>query len=215
MMNISVRNKQLWMSNVVIAASLVAAAFFPTDGGFQSMISSIAFLVVLPILFIRFFLREEVSDFGVTWGNVQQGLIWLITLLVVIVTLFVWAQRYTDALLQGDVPLSVRSNFAMFLVYIFVAGILLAAQEFFLRGFALNIWKRTIGLGAIPAQAMLSMVLPIVKSRGHIGLDTLMLVVFSLYTGWMAYRSRSIWYSFFFFFISAILGILMILVFAK
>lgn len=210
-----VRNKQLWMSNVLIIVCLAATAFFPTDGGFQSMVASLAFLVLLPILFIRFFLRRPLADFGVSWGDAIQGMLWLVAFLVVIIVLFVWAHQYTDSLLRDQIPLSVRSGFSSFLIYISIAGLLLAAQEFFFRGFVLNVWKTTIGSGAILAQMLFSLVLPLVASRGLPGVGTLSIAILSLCSGWIAYRSRSIWYSFFFFFISAILGISMVLVFVR
>lgn len=214
-MNIVVQNKQLWMSNSIVVASLVLVAFFPIDDGFQSMIASVAFLVVLPVLFIHVFLKEKTAAFGVSWGKVTQGVVWLTLFLLIVVGMFVVAYKYTNAFLQTTIPFSVQSSFSSFLIYITILGILIASQEFFFRGFVLNIWKKTLGYRAIFVQAAFSLVLSMIRSHGHIEFRTLVIAAFSLCAGWIAYRSQSIWYSFFFFFISAILGVAMVLVFVR
>lgn len=215
MYHVSLQHKQFWMSNALIVASLLFAALFPTDGGFQSVVSVIAFLVVLPTIFIRFFLREKLSDFGVSWGNMMQGMSWLAVSLLVVAGSFAVLQHFTDVLSHIQIPLSVRRNFAVFLIYLVSTGIFLAVQEFFFRGFILNTYKKVFGYAAIFAQIVFSVLFLLIKTQGSVGIDTIVVSILSLYSGWIAYRSRSIWYSFFFFFISAILGMAIVLVFIK
>jgi membrane protease YdiL (CAAX protease family) len=202
------------MSNVIIVASLLGVMFFPTDGGFQTIIATITFLIILPVLFIRFFLKEELSLFGTSWGNVTQGMFWLVLSLIFVIGSFAGLYRYTSVLSQINVPLLIRQSFSVFLIYAVSTAILFGAQEFFFRGFILNVYRKIFGYKAIAAQAIFAIILSLVKTNG-LGIETGIISLFAMYSGWMAYRSQSIWYSFLFFLTSAILGIAVVLVFIK
>lgn len=202
------------MSNAVIAATLLAVAFFPTNGGFQSLAADIAFLAVLPVVFIRFFLKEKLSVFGVSWGDMGKGIAWSGALLVSAGIVFVGIIRFTDLAAHVLLPLSIRTSFLLFLIYILLAGIYVALYAFFFCGFMLSVWRR-LGYRAIVVQSFLATMLLVVRSDWRASADAAAVFAFALCSGWIAFRSRSVWYPFFFFFISVILGISMVLVSVK
>lgn len=215
MFNIPIYNKRLWMSNVIIAAGLLATFFFPTESGTQAMIAGFGFLVVLPLLYTRFFLREKLSFLGVSWGDVTRGSIWLGLFLAAFAGSLFAVARYTSLLSRFSVPVSVRESFLMLLVYIALVGIYVFLFEFFFRGFVMAVWTKAFGPKSIIMQAVLSSVFALVSSHGKVDLSFVVVFVMAICSGFIAFVSRSVWYPFFFSYISAILGIVMVLVFVK
>lgn len=51
-------NLEFILSLVAIAACLILAAVFPVQGGFQQITKDLFFLVLLPVLFIKYILKK-------------------------------------------------------------------------------------------------------------------------------------------------------------
>ena len=215
-MNISLQNKQFWMSNALIIVSLCAALWFPTDNALQALASGVVFLVVLPLLFIKLFLKKTFASFGFSWGNIRQGSVWLIVLLVAIALCLVGIVQFTTMLNQFIVPVSIRSSFSMFLLYIMITGVYIMMFEFFFRGFVFFVWEKVIGIKiALCVQTILFIVFLTVGVRGNVDIFLIVIGAMSLLSGFLVFRSRSIAYSFLFSYISAILGIGSVILFVK
>jgi membrane protease YdiL (CAAX protease family) len=216
MITMTIQRKQWWMSNALIVASFVLVLFFPTEDNFQTVATNSFFLVIMPLVFIRYFLREPWVNFGFSMGNISQGIGWLLFFLGGTIVALAGTYRYTHFLSTIAVPLSVRSSFVSFLLYISIVATIFFIQEIFFRGFVLNIWKRLWqSTGAIFAQAILAVALSFFGSSTPSGAILLVLGIASLCGGFIASRSQSILYSFFFFFISAILTIVTLLIFVR
>ncbi len=214
-MNISHKQKQFWMSNVVIVISLLGAVLFPAADAIQSIIISIAFLIVLPLLFTYLFLKERLPFLGLSWGNVTQGSLWLATFLSLEVFSLIGLIRYTDALSRFDMPLAVRLSFPLFILFIVVVGIYVFMAEFFFRGFVFSVWQKNIGTKALFAQTTVYLIFLVALSHWKIGASFLVVGIMALLSGFLVIRSRSIVYSFLFSYISVILGIVSIIFFVK
>lgn len=213
-MSMMITQRQWWMSNVVIVASVLAVKLFPTHDSIESLLAGFVFLVVLPYLFVRMFLKQKIADFGWSFGNVTQGIIWLIVGLLIAIGGIVTAVHYSVIGSYFVVPASARLSFLMFLVYIGIAGMYIFILEFFFRGFVLNLWKNALGNYAILAQGILFIIMVIVASRQFTLLTTAIFAM-SLMSGAVVARSQSILYSFIFSYISVILGIVSIIMFVK
>ena len=214
-MNIAIHNKKLWMSNAVIVASLLLALYFPVDNVVQLLVAHIVFLVILPLLYIRFLLKEKVSAFGISWGKVGMGSLWLaLGLFVVAVGLGMLSQS-TDILSRFSLPLTLRLNFGFFLLYLFVIGVYIFIFEFFFRGFVLFVWENVIGMKAVVVQAYFFLMFIMLLSYQKTIISLISITIMALISGFIAARSRSIVYSFSFSYISVILGIASVILFVK
>lgn len=214
-MKIILRNKTLWMGNAIIAASLATTLFFPAQNGIQAIITALVFLVIMPTLFVRWFLKRPLAEFGITRGNVFSGSVWLCVLLVGVVAVYTYAYYATNIFADVSMPFLVRSDFSFFLIYAGILGTTFLIQEFFFRGFMTALWRPTFGSVTVLLQALLATLFPLAQSGWYISPVTPITFVLSLGAGWVAYQSRSIWFSFFFFFFSVILGITYALVFGR
>ncbi|MDD5083866.1 MAG: hypothetical protein PHT88_02915 [Candidatus Moranbacteria bacterium] len=214
-MTLSIHNKQFWMSNAIIVASLLAAAFFPTENAIQSLISDSVFLVILPIFFVKFLLKGDLSEYGFSLGKMLRGSLWMIVLLSGIVAGLAAVIHYTDILARFAVPLSIRVSFLMFLLYLFVTGVYIFIFEFFFRGFVFFVWEKFGGMKAIAMQTLLFMLFLVAGSHGKVDILFLIAIAMAVFSGFLVAQSRSIVYSFLFSYISAILGIASAVLFVK
>lgn len=203
------------MSNTLIVASMLAAAFFPTADAVQALVSESIFLIVLPAVFTRFFLKEKLSSIGLSLGNEVRGGLWLGTLIAVTFLCIALATHYTDILSQFTIPLSVRLSFLVFLIYTLIAGMYIFIFEFFFRGFVFFVWERVVGINAIFIQTVFFMVFFLLASYGKVSAPFFIMSVMAIGSGLLVERSRSILYSFLFSYISVILGVGSILFFVK
>jgi membrane protease YdiL (CAAX protease family) len=214
-MRLKTIDKPWWMSHAAIALCLFAATFFPFEDVFQKTVARIAFLVVLPLIFIRFFLKRRLRDFGWTSGDMAVGIRWSGMFLTMEVAIGVAVFRYTEIFANLTIPQSVRASFAMFLTYIGFSVIFLVVQEIFFRGFVLRLWQERFGWKAVPAQALLS-VLPALAAWQSVSWGAIVFAwMVANASGWIAYRSGSIVYALLFSSFSAILGISSVLLFVK
>jgi hypothetical protein len=214
-MNIAIYNKKLWMSNAVIIASLLLALYFPVDNVIQLLVAHIVFLVALPLLYIHFLLKEKVSAFGISWGKVGEGSLWLALGLIVIGIGLGVLSQFTDILSRFSLPLTLRLSFGLFLLYLAIIGIYIFIFEFFFRGFVLFVWESVLGMKAIVVQTYFFMMFIMLLSYQKTVISLIFITVMALLSGLIATRSRSIVYSFSFSYISAILGIVSVILFVK
>lgn len=203
------------MSNAVIVASLLLALYFPIDNVIQLLAVHIVFLVALPLLYIRFLLKEKVSTFGISWGKVGEGSFFLALGLSIIVICLVVLSQHTDILNRFSFPLILRLNFSLFLLYLAIIGVYVFIFEFFFRGFVLFVWEPVIGMKAVVVQACFFIMFSMLLSYQKTAVSLTLVIIMALVSGFIAARSRSIVYSFSFSYISAILGIVSIILFAK
>lgn len=214
-MNIALKNKNLWMSNAVMVASLLLALYFPVDNVIQLLVSHIVFLVVLPILYIKFLLKEKITSFGIAWGKVGEGSLWLFLGLIVVAGGLFFLSHATNLLNRFALPLELRLHFGFFLLYLFIIGIYLFIFEFFFRGFVFFVWERVIGKEAIIVQAGFFLIFIMLIPYQKTATALLGVAVMALWSGFLVSRSRSIVYSFSFSYISVILSIVSVILFVK
>ena len=169
---------------------------FPSDQS-KAIIQFIIFFVltfVLPLIFIKIFTHKKISDFGLYPGDYKYGLKTLILIPLVILPVIYIAAKMEDV--QSEYPLaksllSDHSNLLFYqLSYIVFYYI---AWEFFFRGFILFGIKDRFGdWNAILIQTISSCLIHIGKPEGEIIGSIIVGILF----GYIALRTRSIWYVF-------------------
>lgn len=214
-MGFALHNKSLWMSVSVSIVGIIATLFFPTDGGIQKLVSTALFLVAMPLLYIHFFERGNYEQYGVSLGRIFRGMTALVIALVCTVLVLWGLHAYTDVLTRVSLPMIIRQQFWMFVLYVVVAGIYIGIFEFFFRGFVLCMWEKKSRIGAIGIQGILFSSMLVVQSQFRIDELTIAMIGMAFVSGCIALISRSFLYSFLFSYISAILGIVSVFVFVQ
>lgn len=169
--------------------------FFPGDNLFRKIVITAAFLLALPIIFIKVILRRHLRDYGINFYFDKKALfLSLILGLILICALYVIIM-YTGLIKGFSLADGVSGSFRSFLFYeILAVGFFTLVFEFFFRGFI------TIGLGsflrhwAILAQFLLFLFLYALS-----GLNDWPLLLYAIaapFSGFMAYRTKSLAYSF-------------------
>ena len=145
--------------------------------------------VVLPSLVIRFILRERVRDFGLHWGETARYAGWYLLLATPIIG-FAFLASYRQDFLEHYpfYRLAFRSGFDL-LAWEVIYLLQFAFLEFFFRGFFLHACKPAFGANAIFVMVapylMIHFAKPWLEASGAI--------LFGLFLGVLALRSRSIW----------------------
>lgn len=187
--------KEQLATGMVFLACLALYLFFPTNNVFQQIVSSIAFLLVIPLLFIKFILKKSFASYGVQKGDSRRGF-FLMTLSIILSLLFFYALfQYTTLAKFYSLPSFVTQNFAVFVIYeIFLVGLFTLLYEFFFRGLVMfGIFKNT---GYISILAQFTIFSVLFLASGGIAWSTILYMIASIFSGITAYQSRSLFYSF-------------------
>jgi|SRR3972149_7284339 len=140
--------------------------------------------LVIPVLIIFFILRENIFDYGITFGDWKLGL--KITLLSMIIMIpILWFVVLNSSNMQeyyrsqlGGLPWNTMAD--------------LFGWEFFFRGFLLFGYAKKLGPDAVWFQAV-----PFALAHlGKPGIETLSTIFGGFAFGWIAYRTRSFLFPF-------------------
>jgi membrane protease YdiL (CAAX protease family) len=165
------------------AFSLVMQWYRPV--GPTLAINYLFYYVVLPVLVILVFLRDNPMDYGLRIGHYRIWLYYVILTVVVSFPLLLISSRFT----------SVSQYYArQFNYYEFLTSTVpeLFAWEYLLRGFLLFGLKKQFGQSSI----IIQMVPFVLLHLGKPELETLSCVITGLWFGWIAYRGKSFWPAF-------------------
>jgi len=181
--------KQSLIIIVVIIACAAMQTAFPVEGIFQNVVVTLAFLVVMPWLCARFILQKKADIFGVRMGDWRIGAVWSLLSLAAALVLFFLAIRFTTLGDTYAVPRMVQDNFWLFVAYVSLVGIHIAALEFFLAGVITNGLRTELGIAVIALQFMVMLFL--------LGWDsfTAVLSLVTPFAALTAYYSRSVYYA--------------------
>ena len=145
--------------------------------------------VFVPWLVIRFILKESLIDFGFRWNQVAlhwRGYLMLLSPILVFIYLVSLGQDFVHH--YPFYSLTSRSGFdwlAWELLYLFQ----FICLEFFFRGFMLNALRPAIGANAIWVMCVPYLMIHFPK----LWLEATGAILFGLFLGILALRSRSIW----------------------
>jgi len=145
--------------------------------------------VVLPVLVIRFILRERVRDFGLHWNETARYAGWYLLLAAPIIG-FAFLASYRQDFLEHYpfYRLAFRSGFDL-LAWEVIYLLQFAFLEFFFRGFFLHACKPAFGANAVFVMVVPYLMIHFAKPW----LEASGAILFGLFLGVLALRSRSIW----------------------
>lgn len=188
-------NLEFLLSLIIIAACLILAAIFPVQAGVQEITKDLFFLVFIPVLYIRLILKKSLADFGINLKNRKMGFIGAAVMFVLAALTSLCFLRYNEFRMSYYLPDLAVSHFGYFILYEFLfINFYLIIYEFFFRGFVLFVLAPVIKFWAVPAQ-LLILLAPSVLT-GKLAWNILPTVIIAFFGGILAYRSRSIFYSY-------------------
>lgn len=189
------KTKDFIITLFFIITLLVIYGFFPTKNPFQQLLTLVIFLIIIPLIFNKFFLKRKLSDLGVNLGDYKQGLILSVISFIVIGCILFLVIKYTNILKYYLIPIEFTQNFWSFIFYeLFLTSIIVFAYELFFRGFIMfSLTTRVNYYVATLIQAIVFLVF----AWGTGGFLWLLIpyLLFSPLAGFITYKSSSIVYS--------------------
>lgn len=196
-MMISPKKRFLADGSAVLLA-LSAYYLFPFDaklnGMIQSVVLGIAFLGVLPVLYVKLIRKERVSVLGIGpsvrrlgWLSVPLATLSALSVLYLLVRQYPVGENYY-------LPSLAISSFPIFLLYeVLAVGIIAFLYEVFFRGFVQLLWLGRYGISAVFFQfAIFSGFLLLTDG---IFWQSAPILVAAVSSGFIASYTRSIYYS--------------------
>jgi membrane protease YdiL (CAAX protease family) len=180
---------------IMALVCLFLYSFFPVSTLTQKIFSNLTFLLIIPLLYIKIVLRKKFGEVGFQIGDWKKGIFWSIFFLLILLAVLYLSFNYTGLAQKYRVNSYVAGDFRFYLGYeILVVGMFLFLYEFFYRGFFLLSFSKKIGMWAILVQMALFILFSVVTK--NFNWENSNFIVLSLVSGIIAYKSRSIWYSF-------------------
>lgn len=188
-------NRELAVSFIVVSICLILFATFPSNNVFQSLTANLFFLLIIPALFIKLALKKNLKDFGISLGNWKKGIVWGGVILATNIIIFYFIIKFTDFKNNYQLSTFTINSFWYFSFYeLVLINLFLITQEFFYHGFILfsacaklDYWAIILPVAIFAGALLLS------KSSFFQFVPFLLL---SLTGGIIAYKSRSIIYSY-------------------
>ncbi|MGE5357120.1 MAG: CPBP family intramembrane glutamic endopeptidase [Deltaproteobacteria bacterium] len=148
----------------------------------------------LPVLYIKIFMKEALSSFGMGIGEIKTGLKTLLLIPLLILPLIYIASRFPDVREEYPLAKSLLEDRTGLLIYeAFYVIFYYFAWEFYFRGFVLfGLRKRFGDINAILIQTISSCLIHIGKPEGEILGSIIVGIIFGI----IALKTRSFWYVF-------------------
>ena len=189
---ILVYKKQLMTAGIIFVC-LVLYGIFPTGNVFQQIISSIAFLLVIPLLYIKIILKEPLEKYGIGWGERRQGVIWMGLSLLASLLIFYILLHYTSLPQKFQLPELATERFSFFVMYeLLLVGLFALLYEFFFRGLTM-LGLKELGTWSVAIQSVVFA--SFFAIIGSFDWSTILFTIISPFAGIAAYRSKSLLYS--------------------
>lgn len=186
--------KEIFVTSLLVLICLVLLFFFPSKNYFQSVTAIVFFLFLIPVLYLKTVLGKNLSDFGLNLGDKKEGIVWGIGMFLVFIIIFFLLHQFTSFKDNYILSSLIVSNFLVFLVYeLIVVNFLIFLLEFFFCGFVFFSFFEFFPRTAILVQFILFS-LGIILMFGF-SWQILPVLVISLYSGIIVYRSHSIVYA--------------------
>lgn len=203
-MDINYRKQNPLLSLEVAITSLVALVcmglfiFVPTKGIFQEVVLTLISLLLIPILYIKIILKEKLINFGCQLPTWREGL-FIIPISFFIISIFAWIVfRHTDFLVDYSLGGTVVAKSVWyFMLYEFLlVNFFVVVYEFFFRGFLMFYFVKKKDIWGVFIQWAVFMVFCGMSDK--FSLDYIFYFISAILSGIIAYKSKSLVYSYFF-----------------
>lgn len=147
-------------------------------------------LFILPLLIIKFLFKEKIRNYGVSAGNISLGIKYTILFSIVMI-IIVWLSS-ANAEFAGRYPhiQSAKQSWTIFLIYELGMLIYMFNWEFTWRGYMLFGLEEKFGFYAI----FIQMIPFVILHNGKPFLETIGAIFGGIALGFLAYRTRSVFY---------------------
>lgn len=187
-------------SGLLVLATLLAYRFFPGDarlsGSFQAVVLGAVFFLLVPILYQMFVVKEPLAAIGFSGTAKRYG--FLVVPLSVLPILSVWYLLLNTYDVTDGYSVSplVSDSFPLFLLYETVlVGAIAFLYEVFFRGLVMLSWLASTGIASVFLQS--AVLVLFMLSYGSLGWDRVPMILASVSSGFVAYYTRSLYYSWF------------------
>lgn len=199
MVNYKKFNILTWKEDLITLAVIVVCLglffLFPSQGPSQAITASLIFLFLVPFLYVKLILKKHLRSYGWQIGDWKKGILFAAVSLALSLLIFYAFYHYTNFPKAYKLPLSATQTFWFFLFYEFlIVGFFLALYEFFFRGFFMFSFSGKIGLLAVAFQWFLFMAF--LYLGGNFTWQNFPYIVAAAFSGLIAWKSRSLVYSF-------------------
>ena len=182
----------------VALVCILLFSFFPVKNLFQEIVLSLVFLLLVPYLYIRIILKKKISEFGFRISKWKEGFFIMPACFLVMGIFMYLIFNYTtfkETYFLGDYKLV--NNFWYFFVYEFIAvNFFIFLYEAFFRGFLMFYFKSSFDILAVFIQFLLFLVFLDLMER--LSMDYIFYIMTALLGGLIAYKSKSLVYSYLF-----------------
>ena len=145
--------------------------------------------LIMPALLIRFYLKESLYAHGLQWGSVSQHAPWYLLLTAPILCFVVIVSFGDDFSSHYPFYSKAQRSWLDLLLWELIYVSQFIALEFFFRGFMLNALKPAFGSNAILVMCLPYLMIHFPK----LWPEAFGALLFGLFLGILAMRSRSIW----------------------
>lgn len=193
------KNRRFIITGLVVIFSLGFLEFFTKSDSlspvFQSFIVSIIFFLVIPVLYSKIVLKESLKNIGWQKGNVSAGVLIGIASVILAGAIVVGlAFTFPDFREQYVFPAVVEKSFVWFMLYeLILVAFVTFIYEVFFRGFVQLLWLRELGIWSAAIQAAFFLGLLFISQS--FSWQMAPFIIFCPFSGFISYRSQSIWYS--------------------
>ncbi len=146
--------------------------------------------VILPILLIKFFLKEKVSNFGMSLGDYKTGLKLTFVFLIFMLPLLWFASSQPDFAAKYPHLKSAREYWSIFLIYEIGMLTYMFSWEFIWRGYMQFGLEEKFGYYAI----LIQMIPFVILHNGKPEIETFSAILGGIALGILAFRTRSFIY---------------------
>jgi len=190
--------RQFVATGLTVLGTLLLYYFFPFDKKLndivQTIASGVALFLVLPILYVRFILKEPVSLIGFRGSDRRYGWISIPLVTIPILSVLYLLVRYYPVEEGYYIPSLAEGSFLVFLLYeILLVGAIAFLYEVFFRGFIQLLWLRGLGLWSVFIQAGIFFVF--VLFTAGVTWQNVPMILSAFAAGFTAHYTRSVWYS--------------------
>lgn len=188
-------NKSQLITSIFILLCFIGYVFFPTNNYFQYKSAALIFLLILPFLYNKYLLKEASFFKKIIIGDWKNNLKFMVMGLIAPFVIMILFFKYTDLLNHYLLSPSVKGDFKQFLFYELTGvAFTVAVYEIFFRGFVMFYFTSKLQKWAILAQFLFFVVMLFLLNVPYWFYITYL--VFAPFSGWIAYKSNSIMYSF-------------------
>lgn len=145
--------------------------------------------VLIPVLVIKYILKEHIRDYGIGFKGLREHWVWYVYLAAPIVVFAYLASFREDFLNSYPFYNQAARSFFDFMAWELIYLVQFVCLEFFFRGFVLRGCYRSYGAGAIFIMCVPYLMIHFTKPW----LEATGAILFGMFLGVLALRSRSIW----------------------